>query len=187
MEISTERIREVDIPKIVEEESFINRIESDLSNVQIDQYRSSTTQGVLLEDKMKLDFHTMSLPSASLVWHCPYIVLYSSDDKKVNGENYREFALIKINGEISSDENVAENKFSMKKREDFPGWDVWKDKNKMGMECSVSIVKKGNNISLSTDNLGILIENVTTIKDGTKDVYVTITGDQVALTDIRIS
>lgn len=187
VEISNEKIREVDIPKIVEADNYTNRMESDLANVQIDQYRSESTRGVLLEDKLKLDFHTMSLPSSNLVWHCPYIVIYTSDDKRVNGANYKEFALIKLNGEISTDENVAENKFSMKKKDIFPGWDVWKEQNKVGMECSVSIVRKGNNISLSTENMGILIDNVTTIKDDTKDVYVTITGDQVALTDIRIS
>ncbi len=37
-----------------------------------------------------------------------------------------------------------------------------------------------------TENLGIRIENETIVSDSTKPVYVALTGDQVALTDIRI-
>lgn len=187
VEVTGEIIRESDIPKIVEEDTFINRMESDVANVQIDQYRSAATEAVPLEDRLKLDFHAMSLPSSSLVWHCPYIVLYYSDDQKLFGKNYREYALIKINGEVSGDDGIAENHFTMKKKETFPGWDVWKQKHKSGLECSVSFVRKGNTIDIKTENLGIDIENRTTILDGTKDIYISISGDQVALTDIRIS
>ena len=184
--ISSEKIREAEIPKIVEADSYINRIESDVANVQIDQYRSAATEGILLDDRLELKFHTMSLPSANLVWHCPYIVLYYSDTGRVYGENYREYAMIKINGEIAGDEGIVENKFSMRKKEDFPGWDVWKEKNKAGLECAVSFTKKGNSINVSSENLGISIDNTTVILDDTKDIYVALTGDQVALTDIRI-
>ena len=63
---------------------------------------------------------------------------------------------------------------------------VWKQKNKSGLECSVHIVKKGNKIILTTSNLGIDIENTTIIEKGAGEVYAAITGDQVAVTDIRI-
>lgn len=185
--LSEKKIEQGDIPKIVEADSYINRLESDVPNVQIDQYRSATTEAVPLEGNLKLDFHTMSLPSSSLVWHCPYIVLYYSDDKLVDSDSYREYAMIKINGEVSGDEGITENKFSMKKKESFPGWDVWKERHKAGIECSVSFVRKGNTVVISTETLGISIENTTTILDGTKDLYVTLSGDQIALTDIRIS
>ncbi|SHI46396.1 HD-GYP domain-containing protein [Pseudobutyrivibrio xylanivorans] len=187
VDITDELIRESDIPKIVDGDTFINRMESDVANVQIDQYRSASTEGIPLEDKIRLDFRTMSLPSAGLVWHCPYIVLYYADDQKIFGKNYREYALIKLNGEVSADEKIAENNFSMKKKDTFPGWDIWKQKHKAGLECSVSFVRKGNAIDFKTENLGIEIENKTLILDGTKEIYVSISGDQVALTDIRIS
>ena len=183
----TVKINEWDINKIVDKESFINRMESDVANVQIDRFRSDSTEGVKVTDKLQLRFHTMSLPSASLVWHCPYIVIYSSDDGKINGDNYHEYAMIKINGEISQDEDVSENKFSMKKLGSFPGWDVWKEEHKTGLECSALFVKKGNKIITTTENLGISIENVTMILDDAKDIYVSISGDQVAITDIRIN
>ena len=139
-----------------------------------------------MNNEVILDFHTMSLPSAELVWHCPYIVLFYSDDKKVNGKGYREYALIKINGEVSGNNSYARNKLVMKKNSEFPGWDQWKKINKEGMECSVRLVKKGNRIIVNTENLGIAIDNTTFISDGTDTVYAALTGNRIALTDIRI-
>ena len=175
-----------DIQKIVSPISYIDRMESDVPNIQIDRFHSAATEGIPVGDGIQIDFHTMSLPSANLVWHCPHIVLFYADDKKVGGKGYREYALIKINGEVSGDSNYAENRFSMKKSGTFPGWDVWKDKNKEGMECSVRLARKGNKIVISTENLGITIENTMVVRNEAGEVYAALTGDQVALTDIRI-
>ena len=59
--------------------------------------------------------------------HCIY-----SDDGKVNGENYRKYALIKLNGEIDEKDSSAHSQFYMKRTEDFKGWDAWKEENKKG-------------------------------------------------------
>lgn len=177
---------EVDIPKIADAISYIDRMESDLPNVQINSPLSAATEGITVKDGLLMEFHTMSISSINLVWNCPYIVLFHSDDKRVNGKGYREYALIKLNGEVSGDKDYAENDFSMKKTEDFAGWDDWKEKNKAGLECKVLFRRKGNRITLKTENLGISIENITTIHDGNEDVYMAITGDQIAITDIRI-
>ena len=74
----------------------------------------------------------------------------------------------------------------MEKKDSFPGWDKWKEINKKGLECEVDIERKGDRIVLRTENLGISIENTTTVLDDRNKVYVAISGDQVALTDIRI-
>ena len=174
-----------DIRKIVSKLTYTDRLESDLPNLQIDHTRSAATDGILIENELELDFHTLSLPSADLVWHCPYIVLFYSDDKKVFGEGYVEYTMIKLNGE-SSGSSHAENDFRMKKTEEFPGWDDWKLKNKEGMECSVRFVRKGSKVTIHTENLGILIENTTVVSDGGKTIYAAISGDQVAITDIRV-
>ena len=47
--------------------------------------------------------------------------------------------------------------------------------------------KDGNSITTCTSNLGIAIQNVTTVLDGTQEIYAVLTGDQCALTNIRIS
>ena len=175
------------VRKIVSKVSFTDRLESDLPNVQIDHSRSAATKGIPIRDEVVVDFHTMSLPSANLVWHCPYIVLFYAEDGIVGGESYKEFALIKINGETTGNEWFAANKLVTKTSDDFPGWDVWKNQNKAGMECSVRFVRRGSKIITSTENLGVSVENTTTVFEKPEAVYAALTGDQVALTDIRVS
>lgn len=175
-----------DIPRIVSATSYIDRMESDVRNIQADRPRSASTAGVELKDRLRLMFHTMSLPGSKLVWHCPYFVLFYSDDGTVGGKNYREYGLVKLYGENEGDTEFAHNSITMKKTEEFPGWDVWKEANKKGLECEVTFRKKDNRIILKTRNLGIETENVTTITEAFEKVYVALTGDQVAITDIRV-
>ncbi|MBQ3794063.1 MAG: HD domain-containing protein, partial [Lachnospiraceae bacterium] len=148
-------LQDGDIKRLVGEISFTNRLESDLPNLQIDKTRSAATVGLLLRDYMRLDFHTMSLPTANLVWHCAYILIFNSEDGMVFGKNYKEYAMVKINGEVSQDEGCAENDFEMKKGSDFQGFNAWKEANKEGIECTVELSRKGNKIRLTTENLGV--------------------------------
>ncbi len=181
-----EKIGEGDIERICDAVSYIDRLESDSPNIQIDRTRSLSTEAVEVKNGLRIEFYSMSLPTSNLVWHCPYIVLFYSDDKKVGGEGYKEYALIKLNGEVSGEEEYAHNSFSMKRGEEFAGWSEWKELNKKGIECRVDFTKHGDKVTVITKNLGISIENTTTIIDGNHKVYVALTGDQVALTDIRI-
>ncbi len=182
-----ERIGSSDITRIVDRVSYIDHFESDVKNVQVDRNRSAYTEGIEIKKNLRIVFHTMSLPGASLVWHCPYVVIYSSDDGQVNGENYIKLASITLNGENDGTDEHAENRFIMKKSENFKGWENWKKINKKGMDCEIDLERRGNRIIFKTENLGINIENTTVILDEVSKVYVALTGDQVALTDIRVN
>lgn len=181
-----EEIGENVIPRIAEEVSYINRLEGDIPNIQVDGYRTDATDGIEVTDGMEINFHAMSLPTARLVWHCPFLNLFYSDDKKSQGEGYREYALIRLDGEAWEEGEFAANRMNMKKEEEFGGWDEWKRVSKNGYDCSVVIRRSGNRITTVTKNNGISIKNVTTIFENNGPVYVALTGDQVALTDIRI-
>ncbi len=186
VEPTGETVKEDDIPKIADPISYIDHMESDIKNIQIDRTRSASTAGIEIQNRMKIVFHTMSLPGAELVWHCPYIVIYYSDDGTIGGSNYIEYELIKLNGEDQGSGQFANNRFIMKKKDDFPGWNSWKETNKKGIECTVSLEKRGNRITLKTENVGISIECTTTVLNSPDKVYAALTGDQVALTDIRL-
>nr|MCR4954820.1 hypothetical protein [Treponema sp.] len=186
IEPTSQKSQENDIPRIAEKLNFIDRIESDIPNVQISKPRGEYTNGVEIKENTKIYFHAQTLPDANLVWHCPYIILYSAEDKKVHGKNYHEYAMIKFDGEEDGSNQFADNEFSMKKTDSFTTWEDWEIQNKAGYECLIELFRTGNKIMLSTHNKGIFIQNTTTIKDGAKEVYITLSGDQVALTDIRI-
>ncbi|MBP3743705.1 MAG: HD-GYP domain-containing protein [Treponema sp.] len=175
------------ITRIAEEISFIKDAPTgDIPNVQIDGWRTATTEAISLTDNMEIDFHTQSLPTARLIWHCPFISLYYSDDKKINGTNFREFVLIRIDGENWESYDYARNTIQISKNDAFEGWDSWKAKNKAGMDCHVELKKIGNQIIVVTENDGIFIKSTTTLLEMPPEIYVSLTGDQCAITNIKI-
>lgn len=174
------------IPRIAEEISYIDVPAGDIPNVQVDGYRTDSSEGIPFDDEMEISFHSKSLPTARLVWHCPFVVLYTSDDATVNGPGYREFALIRFDGENWETDDRLENKMIVSKNASFTGWDVWKVMNRIGFDCTVTFKRKGNVLTVFTENGGISIKNITTLDQSVKNVYVTLTGDQCAITNIRI-
>ncbi|MCR5250967.1 MAG: HD-GYP domain-containing protein [Lachnospiraceae bacterium] len=180
-------VAEEEIPRIAERISYINGRVGDIPNLQVDGLRTASSKGIAVRDGLTIRFHTMSLPTARLIWHCPYILLFSSADGSVNGAGYREYALIRLDGENYDIRSDAENSLTIRKDDDFMGWDHWKEQNKKGIDISIEIGKKGNIVTIATQNLGIGLENTTDFKDMPDRLFVALTGDQCALTDIRIS
>ncbi|MCR5685842.1 MAG: HD-GYP domain-containing protein [Lachnospiraceae bacterium] len=186
IEKSEDAVPEDYIPRIAKEISYIDAPEGDIPNVQVDGYRTASTKGIPITDGMKITFHTLSLPTARLVWHCPSYVVFSADDGIVSGEDYKEFSLVRLDGETWEGENLAENELIVD-RQHFDGWDAWKKLNLQGYDVSVSFSRDGNRIVSTTDNGGVSIRNITTVKVDTGEIYVALSGDQCALTNIRIS
>ncbi len=180
-------VLEGDIPRIADEVSFINKIEGDIPNLQIEGYRKSYTQPVDVVDGMILRFRTKSLPTAHLIWHCPFMLLFSSDDGTPDGKNYHEHGCIRLDGENATNNDLAINEVCAQRGEGFTGWDGWKKDNLKGYECVVKVGRRKNRITMETENAGIHVKSITTIPQGYDSVYLALTGDQCALTDIRVS
>ena len=174
------------IPRIAPPVSFIDGCpEGDVPNVQVNRWRSAASRGIPIRDGLRLAFHTRSLPTARLVWHCPYVSVFTSKDGTLGGEGYREFLLLRLDGESWDSDEHAVNVVECARTGAFPGWNIWKEKNREGFDCQVDIQREGNIITLETENLGIRAISVTTVKDDVAEIYVALTGDQCALTNIR--
>ena len=175
------------IPRIAEKISYIkDQPVGNIPSIQIDAWRSCATEGIPVRDGMVLSFHTMSLPTARLIWHCPFVVLFCSEDCQVNGASDRELALIRLDGENwYSDENVT-NRMVCEKTEEFRTWDSWKEQNKAGMDCEVQFARQGNTVTVTGALGGIRVRNVMQVHDAAGEIYAALTGDQCALSNIRI-
>ena len=184
---SEEKVPDNFIPRIADLVSYIDGEAGNVPNIQVDGYRSSATDGVLLKDSMEIDFHTMSLPTARLIWHCPFVCLFHSSNGKVTADDYKEFALIRFDGEVWETADYADNEIIINKNSSFDGWDKWKALNKAGMDCHVTLKRDGKKITMITDNGGILLKCITKIRTDDEDIYVSLTGDQIALTKININ
>ena len=176
------------IPRIAEEISYTKNCPAgDIPNIEIDGPRLSSSKGIPIHDKMTISFHTMSYPTARLIWHCPFFCIFTSANGQVNGENYHEYLLLKLDGENwDSTENV-ENQVNVEHTKDFEDWKAWLARNKQGLDCTVTLERKDNKIVIRTENLGIAINSVTTLLDDVNEVYVALTGDQCAITNIRVA
>lgn len=175
-----------EIPRIAEEISYINVPAGDIPNVQVDGYRTDSTKGILIRDGMQIHFHSKCLPTARLVWHCPFVVLFTSEDGTVNGKNYREFAFVRFDGECWDCDPACTLDQVVNQTSEFSGWDAWKKFNKHGYDSIAAFLRKDNKIIVSTMNAGIAIRMTAELHDVTDTVYAAFTGDQCALTNIRI-
>ena len=191
IEKTSDIVPESCIPRTAEEISYIDAPVGDIPNLQVDGVRTASTQGIPVTDGMSFSFHTVSLPTARLIWHGPYIGLFWSADGTVDGADYREYSLVRLNGEDWTREDNVPNRVTVRREEDFGGWDAWKQGNRQGYDCTVKFVREGNRITVSTRNLGLSVTGVTMLPDplpkGKETVFAALTGDQCALTGIRVS
>ncbi len=175
------------IPRIAEEISYIKGCpEGDIPNLEVSGPRLDSSESIPVIDGMTLTFHSMSFPTAHLVWHCPYICLFSSSNGQIKGANYREHLLLRLDGESWGEDEHTKNNVSVERLPAFEGWDIWKEKLKEGFDCTVTIRKEKDLIVMETENQGLKIHSETTVKNAAKDLYVALTGDQSAITDIKI-
>ena len=176
------------IPRIAGEISYIEGCpEGDLPNLQIDGWRTAATEGLPVAGSISLAFRAKSLPTAHLVWHCPFIVLFTSADRQVNGKDYREFALIRLDGENWHMDDQVTNETKVRMTDAFPGWEEWKARLKDGVYCEVFLRQEGDAVVLRTENLGISIHSVVTVREFKGEIFAALTGDQCAVTDIRVT
>ena len=113
-------------------------------------------------------------------------VIFSSDDATVHGTNYKEFALMRLDGETWKAGNDADCSLLVD-RHDFAGWDYWKAANKKGYDCKITFKRDGNKVVAYTENVGISVKTTTEVKIDVDEIYVALSGDQIALTNICIT
>lgn len=175
------------IPRIAEEVSYLSGPVGDIPNIQINSWRSNSSAGIPIIDSLFISYHSMSLPTARLIWHCPFFILYTSADGKIQGPGYKEFAFIRVDGECWDEEKIVKNKTEIKMNPDFLNWNEWKHRQKVGVDCSLSVKRKGNVIVFEGENCGISIKNTTTLLADVDDVYLALSGDQCVISNIKIS
>lgn len=187
VDIAKEPVKENSIPRIAEKISYIDKPAGDIPNVQVDGWMAARSEIFEIADHVDVSFHTMSLPSSRRVWHCPIICLYISDDGQIDGPNYKEIVAVRLDGEAWCEDQGIINNTSASKGENFENWSVWKQKNKSGVDCRLSLSHKGDVVNLQVENSGLLTVNQTRLQKQVDKVYCYFTGDQCAITDIQIN
>lgn len=185
---SEEAVPEDYIPRIAEEVSYINVPAGDIPNVQIDGWRSAISMPIPLKDRVDIKLHAMSLPTSRLIWHCPFVSIYTSEDGSFGGEGFREFSIVRLDGESWESDDACTNLLSVTETDEFDNWNEWKRLNKEGVEAVITVEVNGNDIIIKTFDAGIEVKNIASIEgEMPEKLYIGLTGDQCAITNIRIS
>ncbi|MCR5473992.1 MAG: hypothetical protein K6F28_02190, partial [Lachnospiraceae bacterium] len=174
------------ITRIADEISFIDGPAGDIPNVQINGWRFQSSQAVPVTGDMRITFHSKSLPTARLVWHCPYVNLFYSKNGQTDGEGFVDYAVVRLDGEDWDSNDYANNENSNSKNDEFGNWDKWKERNRAGLDWEVTVRRNGNKVMVSSENAGVIVRFTSVIKLDPPEVFLALTGDQVAITDIRI-
>lgn len=175
------------IPRIAELISYIDSPAGDIPNVQIDGWRTEYSESIPVEGNIVIRFHAKSLPTARLIWHCPFLSLFSSFNGRFDSPDCRELTLVRLDGESWETDKHVYNKLHVTESEEFESWNDWKARNKEGVDCEIRIDRDGDKIHIEAYDAGIHLVNTLIINDDIGTIYAALTGDQVALTDIRIS
>ena len=181
-------VEESYIPRIAEKIDYLKgEPEGDIPNVLVNGWRSNYSLGTEIKDSLEISFRAKSLPTARLIWHCPFVSILSSDDGQINGPGFREYALLRLDGENWEPDAFSENTIQVIKTDDFAGWEAWKENLKKGIDCKLILKRIGNQVSMKTENSGLIIKSVTTIKNIESDrIFIALTGDQCTLSRISI-
>ncbi|MCR4579708.1 MAG: HD domain-containing protein [Treponema sp.] len=175
------------IKRIAPEISYIEGdAEGDLPNLQINGWREKVSDGIPLKGDTLVTFHARSLPMAWLIWHCPFFLIFTSDNGLVTGNHYTEYSFVRMDGENCWASGHATNNVKVERTSAFNNWEEWKQKLKEGLDVTLSIHRDGRTITMETENLGISMKNTIIINDEVTKFYLALSGDECTITNIRL-
>ena len=92
-----------------------------------------------------------------------------------------------MDGESWCDDTDVINTTSTLRGDDFDNWSIWKQKNKAGVDCELSLSFVGNTIYMEVENSDLATVNQTKLPEKVDKGYCYLTGDQCAITNIRVT
>lgn len=155
----SEPIGEGAIMPVMLERLVMERLEGDLPNLDCQGWWTAHSEGIeITEEPMTITFDSISYPQAKESWHAPLLVLFSALDKSVNGIAYTEYSVTRSDGygwKESADDFSREEEFA----EDWKSWEDWLSKNKEGVKCTVTAVRRQDTILLTQENSGVKVNS----------------------------
>lgn len=186
---SSELTKPGDIPIVTSRKSYIEGCPTgDIPNMECKAAFGQFSDGADIDNKLMLmKFHSQSFAFANRFWYAPLFVIYSSDDNKVNGPNYKQFMAIRSDGYAWSEIWNLVYDVKLTQDDSFKSWDEWLVKNKAGADVEVRThIDKDRNLIFCMNNEGVTIDISAQIPEDFPDkLCVSLSGELCALTDIH--
>ncbi len=155
------------------------------------EFGEQYTQGILLTDyPVTITYQNVSMADADKNWHTPSVVLYSSDDGKVDGQrgmvlanHYKEYCITR--SDAYGIKGLAEAyQYESQHLSEWNTWEEWIAKNKEGTICNVMAVRYEKYVMIRLENAGVVVSATVTLpEDAGKNVYFALTGERCTLSD----
>jgi len=124
-------------------------------------------------------FKSTTNPDGELIWFAPSVIVFSSEDGTIGGADYDELGVFISAGYSWKVGSSIDESIRVIKTENFRNYDQWIQRNKTGMEYTVSVVRYGSLVNIKIENDLLIIEGELILpNDYEKDVYFAITGER---------
>ena len=104
----------------------------------------------------------------------------------MNDDTYRDLAFMRFDGECWECDPSCHAELNVTTTDAFESLDAWMKHNQDGFDATVTFKADKNRITVITENAGISIRNTVTLTGIDRTIYTAVTGDQTAITNIRI-
>lgn len=122
---------------------------------------------------------------AQYVWNTPVVLIYSSEDGKVLGKNYDELGVFMSAGYGWQAGSSLYEQSGFSKNAAFVSWDNFIERNKEGLDYSMSIRQEKNIVLLDIWNeLLTFHAKLVLPEDFSKKIYVAISGEKCVISDV---
>lgn len=185
--LDVEPVEEAAVAPIVLKRPVVKQKTGDLPNLDCPGWWLAHTEGIpITSDSVHITFHSISYPDARENWNTPIVVLFSALDKLVNGILYEEYSVTRSDAygwRESADTYTYEAQYA----DDWTSWEEWLEKNKEGVDCSVTAVREADTIIVTQENQGVTVITYMDIPIGTNlPVCLALSGDLCSISNIRI-
>lgn len=165
----------------------VSAAETTLPNLTTQGFWSAHSDGVAVTEdgvEITLDFQSTGENGVFSNWHAPSVVVYYGTEAKVNGADYAEIAVIRSDayGWTPTAPFWGPNGYG----EDAAAWAAWLEGCKNGAVAAVSAqLADGNAVVTLTAN-GMSNTYTFPLEEG-KDVYISLSGEFCAMSNIKVT
>jgi len=148
----------------------------------VNNWENPTESTIVGNEIHSVTFKSTTKPDGNYVWFAPTVLVFSSEDGKVAGNGYEELGVFVSAGYSWRVGPSLSESIRMIKTEKFRSFDQWIQRNKVGMEYKVSVIRYGALVSIKIENDLLAVEGELVLpKDYEKDVYFAITGEKCVI------
>jgi len=140
----------------------------------------------ITEKESQISFISTTNEDAEYLWYVPSVIIYSSNDGSMDGEDYDEFAVFASTGYSWKASIALKETSKLKKKKAFENWEQWTTLNRQGMKYSVSAKRKGNTVKATIDTELLSIDASVVLPNSfNQDLYFAITGERCSISNIE--